>query len=344
MPRFAIRERGLQALDTLRFFDLFLLARERWPRRTLAALNYHRVLDGPSGLDEGVVSASCAEFDRQMALVARHASAISIDDLCAALDGGRALPKNPVLLTFDDGYLDNYELALPILRKHGVRATFFITTNYIGTNRLPWWDRVAYLMRHTRFQELKLRYPRELSLSLATPNARRLAQRTVLHVIKRTYGLDMDRFLQELEAAAGLAIDEPALAKRLFMDWDHVRGLHRAGMDLGAHTMSHRVLQTLVLAEAEREIMGSQRILTEQIGEPMRAIAYPVGYPLGRFSGLWELVAKAGFSLGFTFVPGLIEVNEDVDRFNLPRLAVDSTTRAPGVRFKTSLSFPNLLV
>ena len=108
------REQALAGMERLQILDLLLHGRRLRPRQELVVLNYHRIVDGPLLLDPGVVSATREGFAEQVLQVARFATPVSIAQVCAALRGAR-LPKNPVLITFDDGYRDNYELALPIL-------------------------------------------------------------------------------------------------------------------------------------------------------------------------------------------------------------------------------------
>src|SRR5205823_4216437 len=120
---------------------------------------YHRI-EGAlhSRFDDGVIDARPEVFDRQMALVKRHLNVVGIDELCEFAGGG-ALPTNPVCVTFDDGYRDNYEQALPILKRQGIKAIFFVAVNPIVERRLFWWDRVAYLIKSSAKQELDLPYP-----------------------------------------------------------------------------------------------------------------------------------------------------------------------------------------
>src|SRR5262249_25015008 len=150
------------------------------------------------------------------------------------------------LVTFDDGYRDNREMALPILMRHGVRATFFIATRYVTERRMFWWDRINYILRRSDRKAIAVDYPKRIALSLeGGPEA---AARTVLRIVKDTYGLDLDRLLDELAAGAGVEWSrdlETRLANELLMTWDDIRALRQSGQDVQSHTRSHRVLQTL---------------------------------------------------------------------------------------------------
>src|SRR6185369_15832086 len=97
----------------------------------------------------GTLDAEPAAFERQLDIIQRHFEISSIDDLVRHRYG-RPLPPNPILITFDDAYRDNYDIVLPILRKRGVRAAFFIATAFPGAGQLYWWDRVAIFLRRAR--------------------------------------------------------------------------------------------------------------------------------------------------------------------------------------------------
>jgi peptidoglycan/xylan/chitin deacetylase (PgdA/CDA1 family) len=108
----------------------------------------------------------------------------------------------------------------------------------------------------------------------------------------------------------------------LLMTWDHVRELRKAGMDVQSHTRTHRVLQTLPPSELCDELAGSRDDLERELGEPARALAYPVGNPLPGASPIRAALEKAGYEIGLSNLTGSNLVNGRVDRFNICRQAV----------------------
>src|SRR5258708_7176727 len=116
----------------------------------LSVLTYHRFPDpsGDDSFDDGVVDVTPEGFDRQLACLKKHFTLVGIDELCA-FASGEDIPPNSVAITFDDGYLDNYLQALPILRRHDAKAIFFLSTAYISERRMYWWDRVAYIVKRS---------------------------------------------------------------------------------------------------------------------------------------------------------------------------------------------------
>ena len=287
----------------------------------LSVLTYHRFPD-PSGhepFDDAVADVTTEDFDRQLRCLKRHFAIVGVNELCAFAQG-KPLPRNAVAITFDDGYLDGHARALPLLKRHDAKAIFFVPTAYIGERRLFWWDRVAYLIKRSIRATLELEYPSRLRISLTCD--RRLAVNQVLRLVKTHRALDLERFLHQIATAAGVAWShelERSFAQRLLMTWDHVRDLRKAGMDVQSHTRTHRVLQTLAPAELLDELAGSRADLQRELGEPVRALAYPVGNPVPRSSPIRAALETAGYEIGFSNGTGPNPFGRCVDRFNICR-------------------------
>jgi peptidoglycan/xylan/chitin deacetylase (PgdA/CDA1 family) len=306
---------------------LALRSRVSTPR--LSVLTYHRFPDpdGDESFDDGVIDVSPDVFDRQVRSLKKHFTLVGVDELCA-LASGKKLPPNSVAITFDDGYLDNYQRALPILKRHDAKAIFFLPTAYIEERRVYWWDRVAYIVKRSTIATIELEYPLRIQISLAN---RRLAVDRVLRLVKTHRSLDLERFLSELATAARVEWSrkmEQGFAERLLLNWDHARELRKAGMDVQSHTRTHRVLQTLNPDELSDELAGSRADLERELGEPTRALAYPVGNPVLGSSPIRVAVEKAGYELGFSNGTGSNVLDGHVDRFNICRQTVGRSLTA----------------
>lgn len=308
-----------------------LKLRARRPPRWLTVLLYHRVLPEPDAgfaLDRGVVDGRPDSFDRQMAFVASACTPIDLKQLVAFQAGEAELPDNPVMVTFDDGYLDNREHALPILQRHGIRAVFFIATTYVGQRRLFWWDRVAYLFEHARVPVAHLSYPTDLVFELGEQRGR--SARAVLKLIKTTRGLDLARFLDELGRALEVPWDE-AVERRLvdenIMTWDDVRALHLGGMDIGSHTRTHRVLDTIEPGGLAAELVESKAEIERELGIKIQSLSYPVGRPIRRLPLIERAVRDAGYQIGFSVESRANSLSRSAfDPYNVRRLPMEPTT------------------
>ncbi len=313
----------------------------------VSILTYHHVahVDLTSPYDSGIADADPAQFRRQMEILARYGTPIGIDELIRALEGA-PLPKNPVMVTFDDGYRSCHDVALPILRAIGMRATFFVPTGYINDRKLYWWERIAIILRQARRQSATIQFPRPFEIDRTNPNAHRV----LADLIKNTRNLDIKRFLDQLAAAFGVPWNdgiEADHADNLIMSWDHVRALSRAGMDVESHTRWHRVLQTLDDGMLRDELAGSKAELEAQLGRPVRALAYPVGRRIAHVRRIREAVIAAGYQLGVTNASGATRIWPSplagmipTDRYDVSRLSTDRTMS--DAMYLTQIAVPQL--
>lgn len=333
------------ALDRAGVLDAILRARARadFPWRWLTVLTFHRVAGpGSSGFDPETIDTTPEQFDRQVETMKRYFTLIDTRDLDEHR-AGKPLPDNPAMITFDDGYRDNVDNALPILRKHGARATFFIASGFVTDRRLFWWERINYVMKHAPLARLRLAYPEEREHDLSTPEARRRSTRALLALVKAWQGLDLERFLGELGDAAQVpwARDaERAFADQLIMTWDDVRALADAGMDVQSHTHRHRVLQTLEPQALLEDLRASRQEIEAATGRPARALAYPAGRSIAEWSEVRLAVRRAGFRIGFSSHTGTSRLGEPLDWLDVPRQAMDLDMPEPF--FRGFLAIPAL--
>ena len=229
------------------------------------------------------------------------------------------------MVTFDDGYRDNHDIVLPILVRNAVRATFFIATDYVERRRLFWWDRLALAIKRSRADRIEIDYPERTALLLGDVPARQMAIRLVQRIVKDTPRLDLDRFIDGLEHAADARLgrdEERRVADETVMTWEHVVALRRAGMDVQSHTQTHRVLQTLDPAQLAGELRGSREAIETVLGEPVRAVSYPVGKPLRGTPHIRRAVREAGYDLGFSNGTG-VNLVRAFDRLDIRRISMD---------------------
>lgn len=319
-----MRSRLAEALHSLKLGRPLRALQSAWGPSTLTVINYHRVnVPGAAReLDEGTLDATPAGFDAQVAFLKREFDLLTPQRLREHLHG-RPWPRRAALITFDDGYLDNAEQALPILQRHGATALFFIATSYVDQQRVFWWDRISYIVKHARRPQLELTYPAPQVVEVRHDPA--AAQRTLHALVKRTPGLDLERFLSHLAEAADVAWTDALdreLASRVVMTWEHVRELHRAGMGIGSHTRSHRVLGTVPHAELDDELAGSRRDLAAQLHDEVWAIAYPVGYRIVDDDQIVASLEHAGYEAGFSYGSGVQRLDA-YHRYDLSRLGVE---------------------
>ena len=275
----------------------------------LLILIYHRVRELPDAL---FPLETCARrFDWQMGLLRRHCSPISLGEGVRRLSTG-TLPARAVAVTFDDGYADNAYVALPILQRHRIAATFFVSTGFLDGGRM-WNDTVVEAVRRATGNRLDLRGIGLGVESLGDAAARGALAQRVLRSLKHQHPSER---LEKAEAIRKLV--GARLPDDLMMTSADVRHLAEAGMEVGAHTVSHPILLALNRAEAEAEIRGSRVRLEQIIGGPVTSFAYPNGRPCEDYSRRdRDLVESLGFGYAVSTTLGV--ASSQSDRYQLPR-------------------------
>ncbi len=237
--------------------------------KPLSILVYHRVLPEQDPFREGIPSVN--EFDWQMRLISRFFTPLSLDDALEAL-ANNSLPSNAVCVTFDDGYRDNLTLALPVLKKHQVPATIFVATGFLDNGRM-WNDTVIEAFR--MYEEDTISLP---SLGLVEESLNSISERCQLaERVIREIKHQSPKQRQEKVAALEKLVGASRLPNDLMLDREGVIELHRQGVEIGAHTVTHPILSSLELDQASVELEQSRLQLESITGAPIKYFAYPNG-------------------------------------------------------------------
>ncbi|MBN2471650.1 MAG: polysaccharide deacetylase family protein, partial [Anaerolineae bacterium] len=242
----AARKAGLPGL-----LDLY------WGQDRITVLAHHRVTDAGKAADfpyyQPNISATPAQFDEQLAYIAAHFSVIGLHDLVAYVVENKPLPPRPLLITFDDGYLDNYQHAFPVLQRYGFPAVIFLMTSRMTHSAPPWWDECAYYFFHTTREDANL--PLVGPQRLDSPAARLAGREAVLQAMERVPEAQKLAALQELGRT--LAVAPPPLDPGLFMNWDQARDLVNNGVACMPHTVTHPILTRVSPEQQRQEIVDS---------------------------------------------------------------------------------------
>jgi peptidoglycan/xylan/chitin deacetylase (PgdA/CDA1 family) len=275
----------------------------------LLVLIYHRVhplasADLPGRLD-------AARFDAQMALIRRYCHPVALADAVPALREN-SLPPRAVAVTFDDGYADNAEIALPILVRHRVPATFFVASGFLDGGRM-WNDSVAESIRRAPAGTLDLRDLQLGSHQLESQVQRSGVAEQIIMSIKRLPQRERQARVDTICERIGVALPDD-----LMMTSAQVRSLSQAGMEVGAHTVSHPILRTLDEQTARQEIQGNREALECITGTAVRSFAYPNGKLDDDYTVRdRNLVESLRFDYALSTQHGV--ATGESDRFQLPR-------------------------
>jgi peptidoglycan/xylan/chitin deacetylase (PgdA/CDA1 family) len=241
--------------------------------RGAAILMYHSVLEDPSQQADSIggIIHSRQVFYQQMEVLAREFHPLSLDELAILLRGEEKIPERSVVVTFDDGYRDNFENAMPILDQFGIRAAFYVTLDSIEKGQLPWPGRIRFALRTTRCRSwtdpagerwsLETEVDRDRAFGKASEHCCRLA------------GAAQEQLVAGIEAELATCI--PPDSKRFMMDWDELRKLSDGGHVVGSHTLSHPNVAQIPFADVRVELEQSRSGLEKQLNHPVVHFSYP---------------------------------------------------------------------
>ena len=317
----------MSLLDPLLRFGGSVLA-PGGPRARLAILMYHRVLPRPDPLT-GEVDA--ALFDVQMRALREYFNVLPLEEAVERLAAGR-LPARAAAITFDDGYADNLHIALPILNKHGLHATFFVATGFLDGGRM-FNDTVIEAMRRLPGPVLDVPAAGLSRLPVGSLEEKRACLRKVLAAVKYLPPGERALAAEQIENAAGQSLPDD-----LMMTSEELEALSSSGMDIGGHTVNHPILTRIPLENAQKEIEGNRRDLEARLGRPISLFAYPNGVPEQDYAAEHVALARAaGFRAALSTSWGAASRNDDL--FQLPRFTPwDREPRRFAVRLLHNMS------
>jgi len=300
----------------------------------LLILNYHRIGDAVQTLyDSGTFSCTVDELDWQVRYLKRNFPIVTLDQAADIVHGRSAPSKTSVLITFDDGYRDNYDAAFPVFAKHQVSASFFLPTSYIGTGYLPWWDLIAYIVKTSRESRIALTYPESVEFDV-TPAHRAHSIMGILKLFKRPSMTDTERFISELETVCG-SVRPAESAERCFLNWDEAREMHRGGMCFGSHTHTHEILGKLPYERQLEELETSRAIMERELEQNIDSLAYPVGRPDCFSEITYRALAAAKYQTAFARDSGINRAGQ-IQPFNVLRCSIDGIS-LPHFRLRMAL-------
>jgi peptidoglycan/xylan/chitin deacetylase (PgdA/CDA1 family) len=312
-------------------------------RPGLIVLTYHRIAEpGANLFYDPVISATPESFRAQIDWLKGQVRVLSLPEFMALLESGSPWREPVALVTFDDGYRDNFEVAVPILREQNVPATFFLPTAFLESPRLPWWDRVAYVIKQTHQRRLDLkRSPNQSQPSLSIDLEAMPRSTAILAIIRAFLDntiADEPWFLDQLSARAEVPIDGESLARALFTNWDQMRQVvdFDSTLTIGSHGHSHQKLAGLDEASQRHELTESKRILESRLGREVAALAYPYGWSGAYTPQTKALAAETGYRLAFASIEG-VNRSDTLDPYDIRRLGVGSGDSAALLRARAAL-------
>lgn len=286
-----------------------LLAR-RGARASLLVLIYHRVLAAPDAMLPSEPDA--ATFAQQMDLLAGNFVVLPLREGVARLRDGK-LPARAVCITFDDGYANNYTVALPILRERGLPATVFVAPAYLDGGCM--FNDTIFEACRTAPEQVDLSQFGLGPLALTDAASRIRAAQQIVDQWKYLPPVERRQRAEQFSMLVGAAPNTD-----LMMTADQVAQMPAHDIEIGAHTLTHPILARLPVDEAREEIVGSRRRLEDITGQPILSFAYPNGRPQRDYTREHVSAAReAGFELAVSTSWGAATAQSDPHQ--IPRIA-----------------------
>ncbi len=320
-----MRLSGLLAVsDALRFGELPIMILAYHGIRDIVASNYP--------FDAGMVSASSEQFDLQMNFIKKNFDVISFEDLMKCRNGKISLPKRPMIVTFDDGFSDNYQNAFPILKKYNLPATIFLVSGFVGTREIFWWEKVSYYLKHEK--DFFVAWG---DWGCMLPKKEAQTQTWVLNYFKdltedeRSHLLAKmaERFL--IEESSDFSLIRP-------LQWNEVLEMSLNGIEFGSHTVTHPLLSQVSKEKLRFELRESKKEIEQKIKKEVIVLAYPDGRTINYNDEVVLAVKEAGYAFGITYnTPRADNSRSCNDWYRMKRITVDSDHSIN--RFRCNLTF-----
>jgi peptidoglycan/xylan/chitin deacetylase (PgdA/CDA1 family) len=313
----------------------------RMRRRSLLVLMYHRVLpeSHPDRQSEQPgMYVSPATLAMQLELLRRNFTVVHLDEWIERARAGAEVPGSSCAITFDDGWLDNYQHAWPVLRASGVPATIYLVSDLVGTRYSFWPNRLARLLRtrgiartlddHPLLQSTLLPLFVEHRLAAGSAAVTQAQIDAAIDACKRAHGdAELDRLFEQ-------GTDESSGSTRDLMNWEEIRQM---GADdqvrFGSHSRRHtRLLDSLSADVVDDEVLESARVIEERLGRRPRTFCFPNG----DHSGAAVAAARRGYSGAVTTRRGWNA--PDSDCFLLNRVGVHEDVSSATSAFMARLA------
>ncbi|MFZ3342333.1 MAG: polysaccharide deacetylase family protein [Terriglobales bacterium] len=297
-------------------------------RDSVLVVIYHDIL--PAGFPEGNplfgMTVSVEEFAWQIAYFKKHYHPITFHQFCDWYFRGAALPRCPVLITFDDGHANNLRFALPVLQKENVTAVCFVLTGELGACRQTWVEDAYYRLMFSQSQSWRLRNGE--CWRLETNEQRAAACGRFFGLCRTLAETDQAEELTSLQSQLPVPNNAGEFRNRFeFLGEEDICRLSESGIEIGSHTITHPILGALEKENARREIADSKLELERVLARSIEAFAYPFGAPTLDFKPRDEdLVRESGYAVAFAAHGGF--VTRASNRFALPRVGIGRMTRA----------------
>lgn len=261
------------------------------------------------------------DFEKQLKMFVKYCTPISLERLIS----NNELPPNPIVLTFDDGYKNNYKYAFPLLKKYDVPATIFITTGFIDQTTFIWPDRLEFIIDHADHKDFNFLWEEDnLVLELKTDAEKKKTIRFIKKYLKSLSESDKVMFLEKLQHSLEVEYNWDKIPSLLLpLSWDEIREMRASRLiTIGSHTVTHPILSRCTNEEQCCEIKHSHNRIKAELGEDCKLFAYPNGQAADYNQYTIQSLKELDYVGAVTTVFGYAQRNNP-DNFHLKRFGTE---------------------
>ncbi|QTA79101.1 Polysaccharide deacetylase family protein [Desulfonema limicola] len=281
------------------------------PLQNAAILRYHAVTDAENNYySSPSIAVSPHDFEIQVKYFAQNCNVISLDTLAECILSKKKFPKKSIVMTFDDGYQDNYS-AYQIMKKYKIQGTFYVAAGCLGQGETLWLFEVIFLIQQTKKLVLYLDINNEnLQFPLSSKSEKMYAMRKITEIIKSNNLETRENIRKQLRIKLNDVNDLNDKAKQVMLSWKQVKEMSDNGMTIGGHTMTHINLPNADYEDAKREIYECKSLIEEKTGKPVKHFSYPNGGNYDYYNDtIMQIIKQAGYLTSTTSNNGLVNMN-----------------------------------
>jgi len=308
----------LSSLYHLKLFDIL----RQFQKNRVIILMYHRFSQKPEPfkLQQSV-------FENQIKFLKKKYNFISLKHYAEVLNGKRdELPDNPIVITIDDGYWDNYTYAYPILKKYSVPATIFLATDFISQKSWLWSNRLEYILKHSKYEKFNFTLDeQETQFNVSSFHDWHKTQLKIFNYCTTISNKEKDELLEHLARQLHVEVPDQAVGDFQPLTWEQIREMNANEIDFGSHTCSHPILSNVFAEELIHEIVDSKKEIETKLQVRVDSFCYPNGQLKDINENAIKVLEQSGYSFAVTTVSGHNKICT-TNRFLLNRMSVHSQT------------------
>ncbi len=304
------------------YSGLIAIIRNLFGQQGIRILAYHKIENNE--FDDLNMSIPVSDFEIQIKYLSKNYHVISLLDFLSSIQTRKKIKKNSVVITFDDGYKDNYTNAFSIVKKYNVPITIFLTVAPISTGQALWYEAIVHLIKNSLIEGADLS---DYGIGNITLKSLSDKQAAIYQIVNKAKTMPQNQrqnlidYLKKNLTTKDNKNQNDDHLKSLMLSWDEIREMKNHGVTFGAHTMSHPILTQIPIETAEIEIKKSKEIIEKELGEKISLFTYPNGGPEDFNEDIVDIIRKNGFVCACSLISGVVKTGDNL--FTLKRIGID---------------------